>query len=341
MGRRALTPNPENATMDDLLHLVKTGASETQKRATAIWMLLIGNPRQKVYDTLHITDRALRKWVHLFNNAGADGIVAGSRPGPSRKISGQLSESLCTEIDHPEKSNRTLWTARSFHGYLSDEYHIECSYRTVVRFFHDHNYSLQVPRSWSDRKDEASRQKYRNHLKVLCSDKDTDIWYCDETGVYGESRPYRRWAPKGSKPTVVKNGDHTRMSVVGAICPRTGQFFAIETSGCDTSIFQAFLEQAQKHTVRERKRNVMIVDNASWHKSKSLQWKCFEPVYLPPYSPDLNPIERIWLIMKQKWFNNFHCKTLQDLICRLDEALIDLIKNPSVVKAVTENIGTD
>lgn len=341
MGRRAQIPNPENATMDDLLHLVKTGSLETQKRATAIWMLLIGNSRQKVYDTLHITDRALRKWIFLFNESGADGIIAGIRPGPARKITDQLSESLCSEIDHPEKNDRTFWTARAFHGYLSDEYSIECSYRTVVRFFHDNNYSLQVPRPWSDRKDEVARQKYRSGLQVICSENDTDIWYCDETGVYGEARPYRRWAPKGSKPTIVKNGEHIRMSVVGAVCPRTGQFFAIETSGCDTSIFQAFLDEAVTHTIRERKRNVMIVDNASWHKSRSLQWHCFDPLYLPPYSPDFNPIERIWLLMKQKWFNNFFCKTQEELIGRLDRSLLDLIQNPSVVKAVTQNIGTE
>ncbi|MGD9818702.1 MAG: transposase, partial [Desulfomonilaceae bacterium] len=42
--------------------------------------------------------------------------------------------------------------------------------------------------------------------------------------------------------------------------------------------------------------------NASWHKSKSLNWGRFEPIFLPPYSPDLNPIERLWLIMKAQWF---------------------------------------
>ncbi len=40
------------------------------------------------------------------------------------------------------------------------------------------------------------------------------------------------------------------------------------------------------------------MDNASWHKRKTTHWHNWQPMYLPPYSPDLNPIERIWLTIK-------------------------------------------
>ncbi len=341
MGRPEQKPNPENASEEELLFLIQKGNLETQKRASALWMLLLGSSRAKVYSFLHVKERAVRKWISLFNESGADGLVSGKRPGPPKKITCAISDSVCSDINSPNKAQRTFWTARAFHGFLSDKYHIECSYSTVVRFFHDHNYSLQVPRPWSDQKDETVRRQYRSTLGDLCCQPDIDIWYCDETGIYGEPKPYRRWAPKGSKPTVVHNGAHTKMSVVGMVCPRTGQFFALETSGCDTAIFQAFLDQAEKHVVLERKRNILIVDNASWHKSKSLKWHGFEPMFLPPYSPDLNPIERVWLVMKMKWFNNTNCNTIEKLIERLDLALLDLLNNPQVVKSITQNFGTE
>ncbi|RKX28795.1 MAG: IS630 family transposase, partial [Candidatus Zixiibacteriota bacterium] len=47
-----------------------------------------------------------------------------------------------------------------------------------------------------------------------------------------------------------------------------------------------------------------------------------------PYSPDLNPIERVWLIMKARWFNNHVCKNVDQLIDRLDQAIPDVINNP-------------
>ncbi len=55
--------------------------------------------------------------------------------------------------------------------------------------------------------------------------------------------------------------------------------------------------------------NILIMDNGSWNKRKTTNWHSWQPMYLPPYSPDLNPIERIWLTMKTRWFNNHVCKT--------------------------------
>ncbi len=72
-------------------------------------------------------------------------------------------------------------------------------------------------------------------------------------------------------------------------------------------------------------RNLLILNNASWHTSTSLDWSRFEPIFLPPYSPDLNPIERLWLIMKAEWFSGFSAKTKDQLIDRLTQALRGLI----------------
>ena len=61
-------------------------------------------------------------------------------------------------------------------------------------------------------------------------------------------------------------------------------------------------------------------------ESKSLASGRFEPAFLPPYSPDLNPIERLWLIMKAKWFTGLYAKTKDQLIDRLTQALRWLIQ---------------
>jgi len=61
--------------------------------------------------------------------------------------------------------------------------------------------------------------------------------------------------------------------------------------------------------------------------------------YLPAYSPDLNPIERIWLTMKARWFNNYACKNEQQLLERLDQAILDVINNPHKAQQ-TARIGT-
>ena len=62
-------------------------------------------------------------------------------------------------------------------------------------------------------------------------------------------------------------------------------------------------------------------------------------MYLPPYSPDLNPIERIWLTMKARWFNNHVGKNEEKLLERLDQAILDVIDNPEKTQQTTA-IGT-
>jgi transposase len=77
-----------------------------------------------------------------------------------------------------------------------------------------------------------------------------------------------------------------------------GQFYAWEFTHKDSTTFQIFLEQANINLKLERKRNILICDNETWYKKKTLVFGKFTPKPLPPYSSDLDPIERLLLLMK-------------------------------------------
>lgn len=338
MARSLLIPNPENASIHELKQTSRIGSGETALRCTAIQMLVTGISREQVCEALLVTERSLRRWIQAFNQQGIDGLIVNKRPGRPRKLQGEQAARLVELIEEPQQADRTFWTARAFHGYISESYQVDCSYETVVRFFHQQGFALKVPQPWPDRQDEAQRQAFRKHLKALCEQPDLDIWFADESGFQGDPRPRRRWDRKGNKTRSTKNGDHVRMNVIGTVCPRTGEFFAIEASHVDTDMFQAFLDETNRHLQLERKRNILIVDNASWHRRACLNWGCFEPLFLPPYSPDFNPIERIWLIMKARWFNHYVCKNREALIARLDQAILHVINHPNDTQK-TASIG--
>jgi transposase len=155
MARPLLTPNPENATIEELKLVSRVGSSETATRCTAIQMLLAGADRELVCKALLISNRALRKWINLFNQSGVDGLIAKKRPGRMALISNQQANELAQLIDQPQEAKRTFWTAKAFHGYISKKYQVECSYATVVRFFHKQGFALKTPQPWPDKQDEA------------------------------------------------------------------------------------------------------------------------------------------------------------------------------------------
>lgn len=341
MPQILLQPNPDHASLEELNRAMVHASEVTHLRLFAIVLLLMGSERAKVLEVIKKSDDTLRLWVRRYNQAGIDGLID-KRCGPPKKISGEIAKQLCRQIEQPEKAGRTFWTVRAFHGHLRETFQLDCGYETVRRFFHDQGYRLKTPQPWPVRQEEGSypqrRSQYLSDLEQWQNDPDVDLWFADETGIEAEPRPYRRWAQKGSKPRVAKNGDHLRLNVIGIVNPRSGEFFAIETSHCDREMFQVFLDETAKCVQPKRKRNILIVDNASWHKSKTIDWHNFEVQYLPPYSPDLNPIEWLWLIIKKEYFNNYHCKTLEKLIQRTDQALLNLMQKPEQVAQSTNSI---
>ena len=76
---------------------------------------------------------------------------------------------------------------------------------------------------------------------------------------------------------------------------------AIPYREVNTETTQAFLDAAAKR-LRRREHAVMILDGAGWHCSHKLRWpRRITPLFLPPYSPELNPVERLW-----HWFREHH-----------------------------------
>jgi len=307
-------------------------------RLAAIRSLLIGVSREMVCRQFCRSDRIIRLWIVLFNRGGIDALASKSRTGRPRKVSiERVRDLLLPVLEDPSKAGEVHWTGIKLHGWLKEEIQADLGYRTVIRYLHQIDYNLRVPRSWPSRQDEEKRAAYLLALKALRdapseNGKTIEFWYGDESGVEGDPRPRRRWALRGSRPKVPYRGDHIRANVVGTICPATGQCFTMIYNGVDTEVFQHFLDELAVSVVDDpAKQRILILDNASWHKTKRLNWHHFKPMYLPPYSPDLNPIERLWLRMKCDCFSDFVAKSLDDLIDRLCKALNAYMSDPETV----------
>lgn len=283
--------------------------------------LLLGVSNDAVAKIFSVSSRTVQRWIDAWNLRGIDGLIERYRSGRPKKIPPEKAPHIVELVEHPEQVEQDHWTGVKLHGYLREELDLRVAYSTVMRFLHDQGFRLKVPQPWPDRQDEELRKAFCSKLKRLMADENVELWFGDETGIEGDPRPRRRWIKVGKTGRVTKNGDHIRMNVTGMVCPRTGEAFLCEFSHSDTDVFQAFLDEANHRIPAGRPRQILVLDNASWHKAARLKWGRFEPLYLPPYSPDLNPIERLWLLIKAEWFTDFVAKSREALVERLDLAL--------------------
>lgn len=315
-------PNAENCPPGEFEVAMKCARHKSvHGRLLAIKALLLGVDFDIVCEIHGKCERTLQRWVADFNEFGVDGLLDDERTGRPRAIAPEQAPSLVELALDPAAAGHCHWTGRKFHGHLKTSLGIEVGYSTVIRFLHENRLALKVPQPWPDRQNDEQRQAFCVKLKALCEDENVELWFADETGIEGDPRPRRRWAKKGTNPRVTKNGDHLRMNVCGMIAPRTGAAYLLEFTHSDTETFQAFLDEANKDLAPERPRQILVLDNASWHKSPGLHWGRLEPLYLPAYSPDLNPIEKLWRVLKAEWFTDFVAKDLGDLLARMDKAL--------------------
>lgn len=248
-------------------------------------------------------------------------------------------------LDDPGSAGEEHWTAVKLRGYLVRECSVEVSYPTLVRYLHEFSRHPRVPRPMPEPRCrdtwEAQREAFAQRMRDWIADPTVELWFSDECGVEADPRPRRRWVEPGSKPTVPYSGSHVRRNIIGAVRPSDGAFSSLVLEHCNTDVFQVFLDTlAREYPHKEGVRQLLIMDNASWHKTKSLCWHHFEAQYLPPYSPDFNPIERFWLRIKNDFFSDFYCRKGEDLETRILTALRHFLQEPTLVASqcrISEN----
>src|ERR1700684_3556440 len=143
-------------------------------------------------------------------------------------------------------------------------------------------------------------------------DDRVDLWATDEVHFQQHGSRCRMWIPPEIKDPVLLHAP-TRKGVgyCGAVRLRDGRFvFRLETGKFNGASFLQFLQQLRSASRRTRRRVVVISDNARYHHSRlhrpgrEQHAHDFALDFLPPYSPELNPIERVWKLTRRRCRHN-------------------------------------
>ena len=126
----------------------------------------------------------------------------------------------------------------------------------------------------------------------------------DEARVGQQGTLARLWAPKGSRPSAPKDCRYAWTYIFGAVCPARATGAALVMPYANTEAMNAHLAEISRH-VSTGAHAILVLDGAGWHGSKDLVVPDnITLMTLPPYSPELNPVENIWQFLRQNRLAN-------------------------------------
>ena len=142
--------------------------------------------------------------------------------------------------------------------------------------------------------------------------ENTIVMFFDEARFGLRSTSIRIWAEKGKPLRVKVQQGFKNFYGYSAVCPFDGNNFSLILPEVNTANFKVYLEAMSEQFLG--KQIILIMDGAGWHKSKELEIPDnINFLHLPPYSPELNPVEKLWEWMKKECIHNFFYDTLPEL----------------------------
>lgn len=164
--------------------------------------------------------------------------------------------------------------------------------------------------------------------------------YADEAGLSNTASVSYKWSEKGKQPLVKQTQrKKERVTLFGGIEPVTGKTITHIANKGNTRTFFSFLCKLVKAYAEQK--IYLVLDNVRFHHAKRLKpilerfQSRIEFIFLPPYSPDLNPIERVWWWMRKQITHNRFMNTLQERI----NAFVKLLKPLEIPNEIGKKIA--
>lgn len=160
------------------------------------------------------------------------------------------------------------------------------------------------------------------------------LLFQDEARFGRISELYRCWAPPGTRPECPQHLVREAVYLFAAVSPLDGRLVTAVEPKADTLTMSRFLDATAAAFGDER--IIMVLDGAGWHIANALAVPdCIRLVRLPPYSPELNPAEHLWLALRQRFFANRMFATLGAVVAQLNTGIDELALDPSGIRSMT------
>jgi transposase len=165
-------------------------------------------------------------------------------------------------------------------------------------------------------------------------DKKVEVFATDEHRIGLKPVTRRIWAPVGERP--IAHGHHRFdwLYVTAFVSPATGETFWYLSNGVSKEFFEALLATFAREAEAGLGRILLLVlDNAGWHANLKIP-EGMRLIYLPPYSPELQPVETLWPLVDEPIVNK-HVATIDELDAKIAQQCIALAEEPTQIQSRT------
>ena len=277
---------------------------ETRLRVADYLRKKLGTQKQAA-EIFGVTERSVNKIWARYRAGGRRalrnrkrGVQGGMKlkKGQAHKVRELVREKLPEQLKLPFG----LWTREALQQLISQRFGVELSRWQVGRYLKKWGYTPQKPiRKAFEQKPENVRRWLEEEYPAIDKRARAEkaiIYFGDETGCRSDHQAGRSYAPKGKTPIIRATRKRCTVNMISAISNRGHLQFMLMDKGFNSEVFKLFLLLMIRHSKRKI---FFITDNHPAHKAIKLnQWleenkDRIEVLFIPPYSPELNPQEYV------------------------------------------------
>lgn len=236
---------------------------------------------------------------------------------------GHLSASQTEEITQ-HLMNNTYQCSYEIIDYIWVTYKIRFSISGLNKWLHQHGFSYKKPKGVPHKFDIKKQTDFIEYYELLKSQvTDEPILFIDAMHPTQATKVSSGWIKTGHDKSIKTTGSRTRLNIVGAIDLNDISSAIVNRYDQVNSLtIQEFFKEIRKK-YPDKKDIHIILDGAGYHRAKDLKDKAVELNiklhYLPPYSPNLNPIERLWKVMNEHVRNNQYFSNAKEFRDKIDD----------------------
>ena len=271
-------------------------------RIKAILLRYDGWTIKKISKLLTLSPSTIERYIKDYE---AGKLSPAERGGSESKLSEPQTKELVSHL-----TKHTYQSTESIIEHIKKTYQITYSVPGLNKWLHRNGFSYKKATGRPHKADTTEQEKFIKKYKRLKdkSDAKNPILFMDSVHPTQATKLGYGWIRTGQTKEISTNASRTRMNLIGAInLKRLTKPVIKECDSVNGSEIVDFLEQIKKAYAKAKEIH-LVLDQAGYHKSKLVKKAAkrlnIKLHYLPPYSPNLNPIERLWKLMNEYARNN-------------------------------------